>query len=97
MCADELMPQVSLEQAAAHNDALVPELRLRSAEIRPHCFRICGRAEESSERAFAICTDSFESRGTATTTAAESQAMARRYATAGEAGVRSETCVKLSA
>ena len=54
---DELMPQVSLEQAAAYYGVMLPELKHVGQEIRARCFLNCGRAEETGDRALAIRGD----------------------------------------
>lgn len=54
---DELLPQVSLEQAAAFYGVALPELKRIGAETRTRCFLNCGRTEETGDRALAIQTD----------------------------------------
>lgn len=54
---DELMPQVSLEQAASFYGVALPELKRIGSETRTRCFLNCGRTEETGDRALAIQTD----------------------------------------
>src|SRR4051812_38188829 len=54
---DELLPRVSLEQAAAFYGATLPELRRVGSEVRARCFLNCGRTSETGERALAIQTE----------------------------------------
>ncbi len=54
---DELMPQVTLEQAAAYYGVLLPELNRVGDETRARCFLVCGRTHETGDRALAIQTD----------------------------------------
>lgn len=54
---DELMPQVTLEQAAAFYGIVLPELRSVGAEFRSRCFLLCGRACDTGDRALAIQPD----------------------------------------
>jgi len=54
---DEVMPQVSLEQAAAFYGVSLPEMRRIADEVRTRCFLNCGRSEETGERALAIKVD----------------------------------------
>jgi len=51
---DELMPRVSLEQAAAFYGVELPELHRTGKETRTRCFLACNRAEETGDRALAI-------------------------------------------
>lgn len=51
---DELLPQVSLEQAAAFYHAPLPELKRVGDEVRTRCFLNCGREQETGERTLAI-------------------------------------------
>lgn len=51
---DELMPQVSLEQAAAYYGAPLPELHRLGSETRSRCFLACGRTQETGDRVLAI-------------------------------------------
>lgn len=51
---DELMPKVSLEQAAAYYGVQLPALHQVSDETRTRCFLNCGRSDETGERAMAI-------------------------------------------
>lgn len=52
---DDLMPKVSLEQAAAFYHVELPELKQINSEIRSRCFLNCGKV--SGERALAIQAD----------------------------------------
>src|SRR5437870_393610 len=54
---DELMPQVSLEQAALFYGVQLPELKRVGAETRTACFLLCGKDKETGDRALAIQTD----------------------------------------
>ena len=54
---DELMPQVTLEQAAAFYGVPLPELHRTGQEVRCRCFLNCGRTEETGDRALAIKVD----------------------------------------
>ncbi|MBI3464567.1 MAG: hypothetical protein HY000_16165, partial [Planctomycetes bacterium] len=54
MKVDELMPQVSLEQAAAYYGVTLPELHRTGAETRMRCFLNCGRTAETGDRVLAI-------------------------------------------
>ena len=51
---DELMPQVSLEQAASFYGATLPELHRLGSETRAKCFLNCGRTQETGDRVLAI-------------------------------------------
>ena len=51
---EELIQQVSLEQAVAFYRVELPEIHRIGDEIRMRCFLNCGRAEETGERAIAI-------------------------------------------
>jgi hypothetical protein len=51
---DELMPQVTLEQAAEYYGILLPELRRVGNETRTKCFLACGRSGETGDRTLAI-------------------------------------------
>ncbi|CAK9082492.1 DNA primase [Durusdinium trenchii] len=51
---DELMPQVSLEQAASFYGVALPELHRTGKETRARCFLACNRTEETGDRALAI-------------------------------------------
>src|SRR5690242_8153586 len=51
---DELMPQVSLEQAAAFYGVALPELKRVGSEVRTTCFLACGKAAATGDRALAI-------------------------------------------
>ncbi|MFO0966115.1 MAG: hypothetical protein U0793_11105 [Gemmataceae bacterium] len=54
---DDLMPQVSLEQAATFYGVPLPELHKVGSETRARCFLNCGRTAETGDRALAIQTD----------------------------------------
>jgi hypothetical protein len=54
---EELMKQVTFEQAAAYYGIPLPELHRIGNEIRMRCFLNCGRAEETGNRALAIQAD----------------------------------------
>jgi 5S rRNA maturation endonuclease (ribonuclease M5) len=54
---DELMPKVSLEQVAAYYGVQLPDLHRTANETRTRCFLICGRTQETGDRALAIQTD----------------------------------------
>ena len=51
---DELLPQITLEQAARYYGVSLPEIRQVGDEIRMRCFLACGRTEETSDRAIAV-------------------------------------------
>jgi hypothetical protein len=51
---DELMPQVSVEQAASYYGISLPEIRHVGDEIRMRCFLACGQTEETGDRAIAV-------------------------------------------
>src|SRR5262245_54728496 len=51
---DELMPRVSLEQAASYSGAPLPELHRLGSETRSRCFLACGRTQETGDRVLAI-------------------------------------------
>ncbi len=51
---DELMPQVSLEQAAAFYGFVLPEIHRVGVETRTACFLNCGKAKDTGDRALAI-------------------------------------------
>lgn len=51
---DELLPQVSLEQAAAFYGMELPELKRIGAETRTRCFLVCGKTSDTGDRAMAI-------------------------------------------
>ena len=51
---DELLPEVSLEQAANFYGVTLPEMRRVGDEIRMRCFLACGRSEETGDRAIAV-------------------------------------------
>lgn len=53
---DDLMPQVTLEQAAAFYGVPLPELHKVGEETRARCFLQCGRTTETGDRALAIQT-----------------------------------------
>lgn len=54
---DELMPKVSLEQAAAYYGVKLPELKRIGSETRSACFLHCGKTEPTGDRVLAIQTD----------------------------------------
>jgi 5S rRNA maturation endonuclease (ribonuclease M5) len=54
---DELLPQVTLEQAAAFYGVQLPELKRVGQETRTRCFLACGRTQETGDRALSIQTD----------------------------------------
>lgn len=54
---DELVPQVSLEQAAAFYGVTLPELKQVGDTIRTKCFLNCGRSGETGDRALSIKAD----------------------------------------
>jgi hypothetical protein len=54
---DELMPEVSLEQAANFYGVTLPEIRRVGDEVRMKCFLACGRTEETGDRAIAVQID----------------------------------------
>jgi 5S rRNA maturation endonuclease (ribonuclease M5) len=54
---DELVPKISLEQAAEYYGIELPELKRIGQETRTRCFLLCGRTEETGDRALAIQTD----------------------------------------
>ena len=54
---DELLPQVSVEQAANYYGITLPEMRRVGDEIRMRCFLACGRSEETGDRAIAVQAD----------------------------------------
>src|SRR5258707_9085435 len=51
---DDLMPQVTLPQAAAFYGVSLPELHQVGSETRARCFLNCGRTAETGDRALAI-------------------------------------------
>ena len=51
---DELLPQISVEQAANYYGITLPEIRQVGDEIRMRCFLACGRTEVTGDRAIAI-------------------------------------------
>lgn len=51
---DELIPQVSLEQATRFYGVELPELKRVGSETRTRCFLACGRTGETGDRALAI-------------------------------------------
>lgn len=51
---DELIPQVSLDQAARFYGVELPELKRVGSETRTRCFLACGRTAETGDRALAI-------------------------------------------
>ena len=54
---DELMPQVSLEQAATFYGLQLPELKRIGVETRTACFLLCGKTQETGDRALALQLD----------------------------------------
>jgi 5S rRNA maturation endonuclease (ribonuclease M5) len=54
---DELLPQVSLEQAAAFYGIVLPNCKRIGAETRIRCFLACGKTTETGDRALAIQTE----------------------------------------
>lgn len=54
---DDLVPQVSLEQAAAFYGVSLPELKQVGDTIRTKCFLNCGRSGETGDRALSIKAD----------------------------------------
>jgi 5S rRNA maturation endonuclease (ribonuclease M5) len=53
---DELMPQITLEQAAGYYGVVLPELKRIGKETRVACFLVCGKSKETGDRALAIQT-----------------------------------------
>jgi hypothetical protein len=51
---DELMRQVTFEQAAAYYGVSLPEIHRVGNEIRTRCFLNCGRSDQTGDRALAI-------------------------------------------
>jgi hypothetical protein len=51
---DELLPEVSLEQAAQFYGVPLPEMRQVGDEVRMRYFLNCGRTEETGDRAIAV-------------------------------------------
>lgn len=51
---DELMPQVSLEQAANFYGVALPDLKKIGSETRTACFLTCGKQTPTGDRALAI-------------------------------------------
>ena len=51
---DELLPQITLQQAAGYYGVQLPEIRQVGDEIRMRCFLGCGRTEETGDRAIAV-------------------------------------------
>src|SRR5712691_3292694 len=54
---DELMPQVSIEQAANFYGVELPELKRIGSETRTACFLACGKKTQTGDRVLAIQTD----------------------------------------
>jgi len=54
---DELLPEVSLEQAANFYGITLPEIRRVGDEVRMRCFLACGRTKETGDRAIAVQVD----------------------------------------
>src|SRR5437660_7717820 len=51
---DELMPKISLEDAARYYGVPLPELHRIGSETRARCFLVCGRKTETGDRVLAI-------------------------------------------
>src|ERR1700689_3819788 len=51
---DELLPQLTIEQAANFYGIPLPQLRQVGTETRTRCFLACGRTKETGDRALAI-------------------------------------------
>jgi hypothetical protein len=51
---DELMPQISIEQAANYYGIPLPELHRVGSETRTRCFLNCGRSGETGDRVLAM-------------------------------------------
>lgn len=51
---DELVPQATIEQVAAHYGVPLPELKRIGDETRTRCFLNCGKLQETGDRALAI-------------------------------------------
>ena len=51
---DELLPQVTVEQAAAFYGTPLPELHRLGAETRSRCFLNCGRTQDTGDRVLSI-------------------------------------------
>ena len=54
---DELLPQITLEQAANFYGVQLPDLKRIGSETRAACFLICGKTQETGDRALAIQCD----------------------------------------
>src|SRR5436189_6135389 len=54
---DELLPQVSLQDAARFYGVELPTLHQVGSETRARCFLACGKTQETGDRALAIQTD----------------------------------------
>jgi 5S rRNA maturation endonuclease (ribonuclease M5) len=54
---DELLPRLTVEQVAAFYGVPLPELHRVGAEIRSRCFLLCGRSQETGDRALSIQAD----------------------------------------
>lgn len=54
---DELMPKVSVEDAARYYSVPLPELKRIGSESRSRCFLNCGRTQETGDRVLAIQAD----------------------------------------
>lgn len=54
---DELMPQISIEDAARFYGVVLPDLHRVGSETRTRCFLTCGRSAETGDRALAIQTE----------------------------------------
>src|SRR5581483_11691511 len=51
---DEVMPRISMEQAAGFYGVPLPELHRTGQETRTRCFINCGKAKETGNRVLAI-------------------------------------------
>jgi len=54
---DELLPQVSLQEAARFYGVELPTLHQVGSETRVRCFLACGKSQETGDRALAIQAD----------------------------------------
>jgi 5S rRNA maturation endonuclease (ribonuclease M5) len=54
---DELMPKVSIEDAARYYGVPLPELKKLGSETRSRCFLECGRTKETGDRVLSIQAD----------------------------------------
>src|SRR5262245_45232932 len=53
---DELMPGITLDQAARFYNVILSDLHQVGSETRTRCFLTCGRTQETGDRALAIQT-----------------------------------------